>query len=656
MAEANTTSFCANEQHHYAAGLEGGNSRILLPLSQHARNTLLSLARLHPQSSLRISPFCHEHPEGAHEVRGWCLDTPGSAPASCLPINCSMFDGVSVVRCDCSEAEILELLSNADDTRRRLGQAIDSIMTKAGEQEDLRASWRRCRPTLNGTSPSLCSASIVTAQGANNTNRKAAVNFFNTQECVPIIDSEHWLPELSPEGFIGLYHHWNHHHCETNGQRTGLSLYVVCQSYLPKACLEFADMVRDIGDACTASEVYHSEEAYWLRQACARNRCRMIASVCQSMKIRFPAMLDYNACRKGASGKTLVALSCVETLHHDIQGIVIKEIGHQSKERELVRILNFCTAPHYHTWSQFTNHNSATSTTFSRSDSTAGGSHSICVMAPWEGVWIFHANQLPRCSARDQTLFFPSITPKITEQDHLTLKQKNRAGAITTTMKEHATNQHHHNNFFSFTCDIPEVCETLNIYQHFFEKNSAFPKKRKSKKNKPSSVTQASALRQMLAMQELHDIATASMLTLPSMGMDNQALDTMKQVMAMKNEERQEDTVIRENDNDDDDVMKAYKSSITKLTSLVMNHFTASTDTSVTGADHAVSFLPHESALLTSKKRPRKHTFLTFDESVLQAMEAQGWKRGGGYTVLIPLACGLCEHWKRLVEESQPVI
>lgn len=167
-----------------------------------------------------------------------------------------MFDGVSIVKCDCEESEILHLLSNASDTRRRLGEAIHRIMrlTTQPETKHLRASWKRCRPTPNGTPQSLCSA-FVSAGDC----KEMRVSFVNSQESVPLIDSEHWIPELSPEGFIGLYHNWDD---ATNGP----SLYIICQSYLPKACLEFAEMVRNIGDACTASDIYHSEEAHWLRQ------------------------------------------------------------------------------------------------------------------------------------------------------------------------------------------------------------------------------------------------------------------------------------------------------------------------------------------------------------------------------------------------------
>ena len=554
------------------AGLEGGNSHILLPFSQHARNTLLSLARLHPQSTLKVSPFCHEHPEGAHEVRGWCLDTPGSAKSSCLPINCSMFDGVSIVKCECSESEILDLLSNAQDTRRRLGEAISRIMqfTVLDETKHLRASWKRCRPTPNGTPQSLCSAMVTTTSS----EQPSRVSFYNTQECVPLIDSEHWIPELSPEGFIGLYHNWEQ----------GPLLYIICQSYLPKACLEFAEMVRNLGDSCTASDIYHSEEAHWLRQACARNRGRLIAAVCQQMKIKFPAMLDYNACKTGLlmsdiswMKRNLLAISTVETLHHDLHSIPLLLQHHSSydAEKELIRVQNFSTtfSDHKH----HTHHQTA------------------CIMAPWDGVWVFK-DDICRSTA-----FFPTLAPQITEQDHNALKKKK--------MNHHYASS---TSFFNFSSNIPETSEILNIFYLKKEKS-----KRKSGTKKPTT----NVADVLSTIQEMHVV-------IPTM--EKQNLETLKQMLMVS------PPAASLPNQGDADIMKAYERSISKMTSLVLN-------------DTGTAYNDEEASL----GGPRRKTYLAFDEHVLQAMEKQGWKRSRQFhSVLIPLACGLCEHWKQFNESA----
>jgi hypothetical protein len=50
--------------------------------------------------------------------------------------------------------------------------------------------------------------------------RDSRVTLCSTQDCVSLIDSEGWVPELSPEGFVGIYHHWN-------AAKHKLSLYLV---------------------------------------------------------------------------------------------------------------------------------------------------------------------------------------------------------------------------------------------------------------------------------------------------------------------------------------------------------------------------------------------------------------------------------------------
>lgn len=76
--------------------LEGSES-VLLPLGQHPLNTLNDIGRAHSGSIVRVSPFCHEHPDSQREVRGWVLDIPSDAPAHALPISFNLFDGVTVV-------------------------------------------------------------------------------------------------------------------------------------------------------------------------------------------------------------------------------------------------------------------------------------------------------------------------------------------------------------------------------------------------------------------------------------------------------------------------------------------------------------------------------------------------------------------------------
>jgi len=342
--------------------------------------------------TLKASPFCHEShqvirkkgEEKNHqnflcqkELRCWVLDVPCDSPASSLPIPANLFHGLSIALCEASEQEILELMRNIEDTKQRLGVAISNQITTATEKT--KCTWARCRPSVFGGHPtSLHHAFRERKEG---TLEFVYVGEDGSQQATPIIDSEEWTPELSPDGFIGFYHRW-----QSTNQGNKLLLYCACQSYLPAACREFADMVYKLGDTCSSGCIALSEEAQWLRSACSRNRARMIARACKAMNIRVPVVRDYCAVNGGRSllqqqdsEEELVAVITNETLHHDVCPIVVdfatkktlsKKIAHQGchfepRELAMVRLLNYCCE---------------TRTAFNGV---------ACVMAPWEGLWIF---------------------------------------------------------------------------------------------------------------------------------------------------------------------------------------------------------------------------------------------------------------------------
>ena len=325
------------------AGLCGGTEHVLLPLSKHAAGTLMHLARLSDGSRMQISPFCHEQPAGPNEVqeiRGWTLDTPAEATASSLPMGPAMFDGISIVQCQMTEPEILDILRGASLFRTRLGEIIKRIRHRTELNPGQRATWARCQPASTGYPGSLLDACR---------NRTGSVVFAPAPSSVPILDSDTWIPELSDNGFVGVFHHWFH-----GAQDHRLCLYVACRSYLPAACLEFADLVHDMGSRCTAATVFLSEEAHWLRRANTRNRCRILADVCRELNLNVQTTQDHNA---QVPKEFVVAVPDVETLHNDMY---LVDTDHA------IRISN------------------ALSET-SRASNGIG-----CMLAPWEGLVVFH--------------------------------------------------------------------------------------------------------------------------------------------------------------------------------------------------------------------------------------------------------------------------
>lgn len=323
----------------------------LLPMSKHGYDTLQSMSSCDDmECSIRTSPFCHETSDTKKEVRGWILDMPMDAPGSKIPIVENMFHGVSIALCEMSEHEILHLIQDVDKTRQTLASAIEAIMANHHKGK---ASWARCKPcTLSGGFPKSLMQAFKSKDGKI-IFEQDSTNVYES----PIIDSEDWDAELSPDGFVGFYHMWTQ---TRDGNK--LLLYCVCQSYLTKACHEFCEMLYKVGDSCSASCVCLSEEAQWLRNACSRNRARIIAKVCELMNIHVPHIHDYHAASRD---KFDVAMLTNETLHHDMY--ISKDIAGSSNQK--VRILNYCA------------------------ETRRCFNGISCVMAPTEGVWIFQGIQ-----------------------------------------------------------------------------------------------------------------------------------------------------------------------------------------------------------------------------------------------------------------------
>ena len=298
--------------------------------------------------------LCHED---HGEVRGWVLDVGADAPVEALPVPSNLFHGVTVVRCEATEAEALALMQSGDATRQTLSEVAHAMACVPIAEQ---ASWERCRPCR-------VPSSLFTARR----DREGRVTFEDGGHAA-IMDGAAWTPELSPDGFVGLYFLWS------NGR---LELYAACQSYLPLACAEFARMAFRLHGRCHARFVAQSEEAQWLRMACARNRARVLAKVCAAVGVRAPLIDDYCGMDRAP-----MAMALGETLHHDLLPL----------RDGRVRVLNYCCV------------------------ADERGESTLCCMAPWEGLWLvrggtggeFCPTATPRLGARVRPFSFASAPPR----------------------------------------------------------------------------------------------------------------------------------------------------------------------------------------------------------------------------------------------------
>jgi hypothetical protein len=545
---------------------------VLIPLSGQAVGTLQAMGRLVGGCEVRPSPFCHETGDKRRELRGWVLDTPGDASATALTVPHNLFHGVAVAMCELTDSDGLGLMQNAADTRQRLARAVERLMGRVTPEG--RATWKRCRPAVNGVPTSLHSAVR---------DREGGIAF--VADAGPIIDSEAWVPELSPDGFVGLYFRWHRGLMRLGRSESRLCMYVVCQSYLPLACAEFCDMVHRVEDGCTAGYVSLSEEAQWLRTACGRNRARIIAEVCADMGLRVPTVTDY--CGGGGRAQQRpMALVATETLHHDLRFVRTKptmtptttSTPTAGSQQGVVRVLNYCA------------------------ETSSAVNGAVCTMAPWDSVWIFRG-----CAAeeggdlfggqprgRHRQMVLPTTTPCV--------RERVRALTFTTAGR---------------WCECSEV---LKLWADPDMPHACF-----------STQEEAS----------IHALNEAIENTLRQAAAAAAAQGSVFSTLAHTNtneEEEQEDV----------DVLAGYQRALA-LQNHYYYHSPQQQeeDAAVAAAaagrqrvrrcDHA----EEEGAVLSQGHH------LVFDEAVLQRMGELGWARSQGAAKLLPLGVALFEHWRQ---------
>ena len=91
---------------------------------------------------------------------------------------------------------------------------------------------------------------------------------------------------------VGLYHAFVRGH---NRDTRSHKLFIVVSGGCSKASDEFYNVVLDCHGHATAGECALSEEAWWLRRACYRSRCRIIAECAKAFGIRTQTIADIHS-------------------------------------------------------------------------------------------------------------------------------------------------------------------------------------------------------------------------------------------------------------------------------------------------------------------------------------------------------------------------
>ena len=265
----------------------------LHPLIPEETQTCHSLLQ-HPlhQSRLTLMPTHHITPYG--DLAGFQFSCAASASAQCLPISRTMFYGHTMVECHENEEAIWHLILNQRNNTERMKRFLETIES-------------RSNPAVLSYSPEY----------------SGYMNTYHNKEILTK-DSGYWTPEV-PDS-IGIYHAMVRGY---NREVREHKLYLICSGGLPKACDEFCNLLIDVGGKCNAHTAAISEEAWWLKRACRRSRCRLLYDLAKEFSLNITSIEDIQA-----KNTVYLAAHTLDTIEHDL---LFDEI------KQRVTIVNECT-------------------------------------------------------------------------------------------------------------------------------------------------------------------------------------------------------------------------------------------------------------------------------------------------------------------------
>jgi hypothetical protein len=233
------------------------------------------------EASARLLLMPTHHVDEFGDLTGFRFDCAGGAPGSCLPVSRRMFFGHTLVECADGEGAILRLMSDPAANRVAMRAFLEGVS-------------RGCVGALLDCIPDNSDA--LTGRG-----------LLQGMD-LRTVDCKAWSPEVPLS--VGVYHAYLRGY---NRDVRAHKVFLGCSGGLEKASDAFCNLLIDVGRKWTAREVAESEEAWWLRRACSRARCRLLKRLADAFGLRVQHIQDIQA-REPES----MAIPCTDTLEHDL--------------------------------------------------------------------------------------------------------------------------------------------------------------------------------------------------------------------------------------------------------------------------------------------------------------------------------------------------
>lgn len=247
----------------------------------------------------------NHHTDDVGNIHGFRYATSPHADVSVLPLTQSMFHGLSCAECHdprsaTTHRDAVGLLTDEQACRRRMH----------GLLQELRDAQAACDTASFDCIPINSSAVYEAAPAPAAGPKGAPRGVRSIQHLHEGRDCKAWAYDIP--SFMGIYHAYVRGKDSDTREH---KLFLVCGGGCRKACDQYSNMVKDISGHASVEELLVCDETWWLRRACQRNRCGVIAKLARAFDLKVQCIADSNS----YDTSSVIASALTDTPSHDIQ-------------------------------------------------------------------------------------------------------------------------------------------------------------------------------------------------------------------------------------------------------------------------------------------------------------------------------------------------
>lgn len=229
---------------------------------------------IHNVKGSTIIPMPTHHIDEHGRFSGFVFTCPANAPISAVPLSRYTFYGHTACECEVSSADIIRLLSDINGAKEIMKKFLLNVRDRCSQ---FPVATFSCRPE---------NAEGYSSSSSLHSNPPHIAGIRTKRTC----DSKNWVPEV-PD-MIGIYHSFVRGH---NRDTRVHKLFIIVSGGCCKAADEFYNCVLDCHGHASAKDCALSEEAWWLRRASYRSRCRLVAECAEAFGIKINNIRDIHA-------------------------------------------------------------------------------------------------------------------------------------------------------------------------------------------------------------------------------------------------------------------------------------------------------------------------------------------------------------------------